>query len=76
MEELFGDKNVDTVPAVTGEEEPIITQEEVESAIERLKNNKASGTDLWKSPQTTGSRTDKTTDEPLQQNLHRWSNTK
>ena len=45
MEELFGDENVDTVPAVTGEEGPIITQEEVESAIKRLKNNKAPGPD-------------------------------
>ena len=45
MEEIFGDENVDTVPAVTGEEGPIITQEEVESAIKRLKNNKAPGPD-------------------------------
>ena len=45
MEELFGDENVDTVPAVTGEEGPVITQEEVESAIKRLKNNKAPGLD-------------------------------
>lgn len=48
MEELFGDgnnENTDNVPTVVDEEGPTITQDEVESAIKRLKNNKAPGPD-------------------------------
>ncbi|KAK9885715.1 hypothetical protein WA026_012482 [Henosepilachna vigintioctopunctata] len=45
MEELFGGKKIDNVLPVVGEEGPTITQEEVESAIHRLKNNKVPGPD-------------------------------
>lgn len=48
MEELFGDgnnENTDNVPTVVDEEGPTITQDEVGSAIKRLKNNKTAGPD-------------------------------
>ncbi|XP_030746820.1 uncharacterized protein LOC115875493 [Sitophilus oryzae] len=45
MEELFGNENSDDITAGTGNIGPTITQEEVEAAIKRLKNNKTSGPD-------------------------------
>ncbi|XP_060523267.1 craniofacial development protein 2-like [Cylas formicarius] len=45
MQKLFGEENVDNVAATVNTEGPTITQEEVEAAIKRLKNNKSPGPD-------------------------------
>ena len=75
VEELFGDENIGNVPSVMGEEGPYHHTGGSGISRQKTKNQQSSWTrpDSWRSPQTTGPRTDKTVDQPLQQSLHKRS---